>query len=799
MARPRRSNSSNWGGPRAALAAILAGAAALRLVGIQYGLPYGSLLNPDEQNVVPRAWRMTHGGGLDPHFFDWPTLVMYAVAPFQAWHAAPSYLAGRFVIVAFALGGVAAAWWLGSAAYGVVAGAVAAAVTAVETTHVAFSHAAVTDVPMTTLVTLALALLVTGRLEWAGVAIGLAAAAKYPGALALVPLVVVGWRRWRRLAVSAALAASRVLRRVAVRPARRGRHVVRACDGYQREHREGWLGFEHDHWSGIAFAGKLWSGLGPVLLIALLGLVLALAQRSRRGDLVLGSFVVGYYLSLLPLHSHFPRYVLPLVPPLGALAGRMRSLAPVTLLLLVVPLTWSIRDDIQRTRTDTRIVAARWIEAHVPKGSIIAAESSTAVPPGYRVVQIPLPFPGHDERVDVGPARWVLVSGAVADRVRAASDVYPKRNAFYTRPPASPCRLQHGRARRHRGPLGGGVPAVTRAAVVRRRARPGGARERCRPDSRRSAGRPPRLRPALLRARRDAAAPHRLRPADGGHRAHGDAPDDAGDQVDAEGRAASAPDASASDTSPVTTRAPPAGGAPHAAQHNARLAARHPHVVGVIGTLDSGCARAELPALGRGGLMLVSPLNTADDLTAGRAAVARLSATDSAQAAAAARYIRGTGARRVAALSDGTPRGDVFRAAFARAAARVGLRLVRGPADAAYVGGVLGGPTRKTVEAARRLARRRPARALVRLRPGRAAGRHRRSGGRGRVPLRCRRSRRAARRAGARFRSPLRRVDRQVAAPLRGVRGAGGAAPPRRRRGVRRLEDGSGPRGAARA
>ena len=34
--------------------------------------------------------------------------------------------------------------------------------------------------------------------------------------------------------------------------------------------------------------------------------------------------------------------------------------------------------------------------------------------------------------VDVGPARWVLVSGAVADRVRAASDVYPKRNAFYT-------------------------------------------------------------------------------------------------------------------------------------------------------------------------------------------------------------------------------------------------------------------------------------------------------------------------------------------------------------------------------
>jgi branched-chain amino acid transport system substrate-binding protein len=138
--------------------------------------------------------------------------------------------------------------------------------------------------------------------------------------------------------------------------------------------------------------------------------------------------------------------------------------------------------------------------------------------------------------------------------------------------------------------------------------------------------------------------------------------------------------------------------------HDARLAARHPHVVGVVGTLDSGCARVALPALARGGLPLVSPLNTADDLTRGRAGVARLSATDSAQAAAAARYIRSSGASRVAALSDGTPRGDVFRAAFVRAAARIGLRLVRGRADAAYVGGVLAGPTRKTLVAARRRA-----------------------------------------------------------------------------------------------
>jgi 4-amino-4-deoxy-L-arabinose transferase-like glycosyltransferase len=427
VAHPQR---SNWGGPRTALAAILGAAAALRLVGVQYGLPYGSLLDPDEQNVVPRAWRMVHGGGLDPHFFDWPTLTMYLVAPFQAWEGRPSYLAGRFVIVALALAGVAAAWWLGDRAYGTAAGAVAAAVVAVDSTHVAISHAAVTDVPLTTFVTIALALLVTGRLEWAGAAIGIATAAKYPGVVLVVPLVVLAWKRWARLAVSLTLA---VFTFAAAAP-----YVLvdagstwSALRRIQAEHRRGWLGFEHDHWSWIAFTQRLWDGIGPVLLLAAVGLVLALAQRRTRADLVLGSFVIAYAVSLAPLHSHFPRYVLPLVPALGALAGRLRAATPVTLLLLVVPLTWSIRDDKRLTRTDTRIVAAHWIDAHVPKGAKIAAESSTAVPPGYDVLPIPLPLPGHDARPDLDGARWALVSGAVADRVLAAQDRYPRRAAFY--------------------------------------------------------------------------------------------------------------------------------------------------------------------------------------------------------------------------------------------------------------------------------------------------------------------------------------------------------------------------------
>ena len=165
---PSASPRGNWGGPRTALAALLAVALGLRIVGLQYGLPFGTILNPDEQSIVPRAWKMVHGFGLDPHWFDYPTLVLYVLAPFQAWDGSPSILTARIVIVVFGLAAVGAAWWLGWRAYGGVAAAVAGAFVAVTTTSVSYSHMAVTDVPLMAGIAAALALMVSGRLRWAG-------------------------------------------------------------------------------------------------------------------------------------------------------------------------------------------------------------------------------------------------------------------------------------------------------------------------------------------------------------------------------------------------------------------------------------------------------------------------------------------------------------------------------------------------------------------------------------------------------------------------------------------------------
>jgi 4-amino-4-deoxy-L-arabinose transferase-like glycosyltransferase len=428
---------SLWGGPKAAFAAIVAGAAALRLVGIQYGLPFGNLLNPDEQNIVPRSWAMVHGGGLDPHWYDYPTLLIYALAPTQLGQGEPSYLAARIGVVILALATVAATWWLAQRAYGsALAGGVSAAIVAVETTNVAYGHMAVTDVPLTLGVAVALALMVRGPLELAGLAVGLATGFKYPGAFLLAPLVVAGWGRWRRLAGAVALAAVAFVASspfVAVHPGQAWTdfsHVSRLA-------RTGWLGFEHDHWAGIAFVAQLWHGVGPVLIIAVAGLVAALVRR-RQADLVLAVFVLVYFADLLTLHAHFDRYVLPLVPPLAVLAARFRALAPVTLLLLVVPLAFSVRDDSRLTRTDTRVVAERWLAEHASPSVTVAADPSTPRLPGRRVVALELPGPGrpHDPRRDVAVlrrlgVRYVLVTGVVTDRVLRAADRYPREAAFY--------------------------------------------------------------------------------------------------------------------------------------------------------------------------------------------------------------------------------------------------------------------------------------------------------------------------------------------------------------------------------
>jgi 4-amino-4-deoxy-L-arabinose transferase-like glycosyltransferase len=435
---PRKSElERRWGGPKVAFAAIVALAAALRLVGLEYGLPHGNLLNADEPNAVVRAWEMTHGAGADPHpFFDYPSLLLYVLAPFESWQEEPDYVAARVVAVVIGLLGVAAAWWLGWKAYSVVAGGVGAAATAVATVHVAYSRTAVADVLLTTLVTVALALLVSGRIELAGLVAGVAAAAKYPGVVVAVPILVVAWGRWRRVGIAAALAVAGF---AAASPFAI-RHLGEALGDAARVHRwarAGWLGFENDSAAPFAFTGLLWDALGPVLVIAAFGLVAALVVRAP-ADRALAAFTLAYFVTLMPLDSHFDRYVLPLVPVLGVLAGRLRAVAPVTLLLLVVPFTWSVRDTAELRKPDTREVALERVVREVGDGPLALDPGLPAAPIELVRLELPARWRTPDPRRDLQRLRaadveatHVWVNGSVVDRVRAARDEYPAENRFY--------------------------------------------------------------------------------------------------------------------------------------------------------------------------------------------------------------------------------------------------------------------------------------------------------------------------------------------------------------------------------
>lgn len=419
---------------RVALAAILGLAALVRLVGIHYGLPL-AVLNPDESNIVPRAWRMAQGH-LDPGWYDYPSLLIGLLAPVQALFSTPSFGAARLVAVVIGLGGVGATWWLGRRAYGTAAAIVGSAAVAVSTTHVAYSRMAVTDVLLTLLVTAVLALAVAGRIEWAGLAVGLAASAKYPGAIAAVPVVVAGWGHWRALGRAGALAACGFALTgpfVLIHAGAAWDDVSRV----QRLARAGWLGFENDPVAPLAYLGRLWEAIGPLLLVAAVGVVVA-AVRRRRTDLVLLSFVGAYWLTLMPQEAHFDRYVLPLVPVLAVLAGSVRVLLPVALAALIVPLAWTVADARELTRTDTRLRADAWVSGNIPRRDRIAADPSTLPLDGRDVVRLELPGPGRpfDPERDLAAlrrqgVRWVIVSGAVTDRVREAAQRYPRETAFY--------------------------------------------------------------------------------------------------------------------------------------------------------------------------------------------------------------------------------------------------------------------------------------------------------------------------------------------------------------------------------
>lgn len=421
---PERPATRTWA--LVALAAILATGAALRVIGLDYGLP--AVYNQDEVSIVSRALAFAKGDP-NPHNFLYPTFFFYvlfgwvggyfALAQLLGWTASlqdfqtqffvdPSgvYLAGRSLVAVCGVLGVLATYRMGRLVGGRVAGLAAALFLSVAPFHVRDSHYVKHDVPVTLLIVLAATAIIRlldepggsrsrrTRILAAGAIGGAAIATHYYALLIAAPLAIAimsartGARTAaREAAVAAATAAATftllspfvVLEpAAAIRDIIANRHIV-----MDRAVQTGGGLFA----SLPAYGKMLWNDAAgwPVAFLALAGLPLMLRQSVRRAAVFI-AFPVAFFLFI---SNTVPatRYLNPLLPFLAVSAGlavsaiaaragswQAASALALSLVSVVPAVQASIVIDRFFRLTDTRTLALRYVEQHVPPGSAVAIQ-----------------------------------------------------------------------------------------------------------------------------------------------------------------------------------------------------------------------------------------------------------------------------------------------------------------------------------------------------------------------------------------------------------------------------------------
>jgi len=266
---------------------------------------------------------------------DKPPLLFYSQAIFYPllgpveWAARlPSLIASLLLIALTAQ----LAWRLGGDSP---AALVAAAVVAVAPLAVQFSATAFSD-PLLTMWIAAALVAALARPGWVGVGLGLALATKYQAALFVPLLTGLGWlagwrwRDWARAAVGAAAVVAVVLLWSAARAGAAGLVTSQWANIGGLRPARSW-----ELWPRLADQARLWRLAlgGPLLAGAALTTAVALLlprarARLRTADALLALFALAYVL----LHwlwavPAWDRYLLPLVPVIAVLVGRLAAAA----------------------------------------------------------------------------------------------------------------------------------------------------------------------------------------------------------------------------------------------------------------------------------------------------------------------------------------------------------------------------------------------------------------------------------------------------------------------------------------
>jgi 4-amino-4-deoxy-L-arabinose transferase-like glycosyltransferase len=337
---------------------------------------------------------------------------------------------------------------------------IAAAFLSVAFLHVRDSHFGVTDVPMTLLVVCAFwaatHCAVRGitfpRVIVAGIVCGLAAATKYNALLILTPTLAVIAADMPRCPLTrtfdtlAALGLGAVIGFLAGTPFA----VLDAQTfvGHLAEQRQLTFAGEFAGVVGSAitvYGERGWIhhltytlryGLGlPLLGAALIGAAWLASQRSRTAAVVL-AFAIIYYIVMGDTFEVFTRYMTPVVPFLcvtaaffvdrtsqlvGHALNNMKTTGVVAVVLTVLiggpTAAHSLAFDRLIARTDTRLLAAQWLEAHFPAGASMYQTGAFYghVQPRPRDRYVECAFDERTERFQCGAPR--VDAPLVLDRV----------------------------------------------------------------------------------------------------------------------------------------------------------------------------------------------------------------------------------------------------------------------------------------------------------------------------------------------------------------------------------------------
>ena len=402
---------SRWG-------SLLLLAAGLRLWSIDFGLDI-ERVRPDEEFVVGKAQQMLATGDLNPHFFHYPSLLMYVDAAFLrvAGDSLEPRLAGRLVTVTCGVGTVLLLGVLGARLFSPTVGLLAGLFLAVAYQHVRESHFATTNVPFLFFVTASVTAAAEARLHsrlsffrLSALLAGLAASVKYPGVLALAPALFLGMtlprlslrERTREMAFGAFLflAVFAVTSPFVLIDAEGARQSL------EELFRETWGDRTLSSWDAFyPLTFSLFHGLGlPLLALGMIGLGAGLRKWS--GLLVLLWFATFYAVATLT-PTQFARYSLPAVAPLCLAAAFFVESLParkwvkhlLVTTAILPPLLDSIAFDRVLGREDTRSLATSWIAENLPPGTPVMESEGYGAPP------IPAGYPVRDVGFRLGAVR----------------------------------------------------------------------------------------------------------------------------------------------------------------------------------------------------------------------------------------------------------------------------------------------------------------------------------------------------------------------------------------------------------